>query len=396
MTRWAVFLFRALSDKDSTPFNFMSNRVNPPETIDPNIGKNLRSQLEQIKLIATGGMAYVFRAFQPSLGRYIVVKRLKDELLANGEAVERFRREARALASVLHHNVAHVYDFVETPGEAFILMEHIEGVDLSTVIEKLGNLPPPVAAAIMLGVARGLHHIHAHGLIHRDIKPSNIRLTSRGGVKLMDFGIVLDFSDTSLTRPGMMVGSPSYLSPEQVLGDVISPQSDLFLLGISLYEMLVGSRPFKAEGGGTVFQRIREAKFIPARKMNGKVPAELDRIVSRCLKQDPAERFDGVVAFLDALERYLGPTISNRPEEVVLKFLDDEALVKSDLHLHPLKLTGYTRKPWMKWLAIPLVLGAIAVAYGFGHRRGVSHQQSQQAAVDALDAKAKSKDSKKR
>ncbi len=370
----------------------MNNRVNPPELPHGNLGKNLRSQLEQIKLIATGGMALVFRAYQPSLDRYIVVKRLKDELLQSEETVERFRREARALASVLHQNIAHVYDFVEGEREAFILMEYIEGVDLSTAIEKLGSLPPSIAAAVVLGVARGLYYIHANGLIHRDIKPSNIRLTNRGGVKLMDFGIVLQVEDTSLTRPGMMVGSPSYLSPEQVLGDTISPQSDIFLLGITLYEMLTGSRPFKAEGGNTIFQSIREASFVSARKMNGKVPVALDKIVSKCLKLDPHARFDGVRELIDALEKFLGPEVSSRPEDLILKYLDDEVLVETNIAIHDPRLkkrNGYA--PYIPWVA-----GVLAVAVGLGifllgQAMGIQYQRDQQSAVDALDAKGRSR-----
>jgi eukaryotic-like serine/threonine-protein kinase len=370
----------------------MNNRVNPPELPNGNLGKNLRSQLEQIKLIATGGMAFVFRAYQPSLDRYIVVKRLKDELLQSEETIERFRREARALASVLHQNIAHVYDFVEGDREAFILMEHIEGVDLSTAIEKLGNLPPSIAAAVILGVARGLYYIHANGLIHRDIKPSNIRLTNRGGVKLMDFGIVLQVEDTSLTRPGMMVGSPSYLSPEQVLGDTITPQSDIFLLGITLYEMLTGSRPFKAEGGNTIFQSIREANFVSARKMNGKVPAALDKIVSKCLKLDPHARFDGVRELIDALEKFLGPEVSSRPEDLILKYLDDEVLVETTMTIHdPRVKERGGHNAYLPWIGAVLALAMVCGVYLLGHSMGAQYQRDQQAAVDALDAKGRTK-----
>jgi serine/threonine protein kinase len=369
----------------------MNNRVNPPELPNANLGKNLRSQLEQIKLIATGGMAFVFRAYQPSLDRFIVVKRLKDDLLQSEETVERFRREAKALASVLHQNIAHVYDFVEADHEAFILMEHIEGVDLSTAIEKLGNLPPSIAAAIILGVARGLYYIHANGLIHRDIKPSNIRLTDRGGVKLMDFGIVLQVEDTSLTRPGMMVGSPSYLSPEQVLGDVISPQSDIFLLGITLYEMLTGSRPFKAEGGNTIFQSIREANFIGARKMNGKVPVALDRIVAKCLKLDPGARFDGAGELIDALEKFLGPEISSRPEDLVHKFLDDEVLIESNTPVHDPRTRKTVQRAWVPWAIGAGVVLILWGVYLLGYSVGQQYQRDQQAAVDALDAKSHGK-----
>ncbi|MBY0372082.1 serine/threonine protein kinase [bacterium] len=365
----------------------MDKRVIPPETLEVDLG---RGQLEKIQLIATGGMAYVYRAYQPALDRYIVVKRLKDELLTSPETRERFRREARALASVLHHNIAHVYDFIELPGQAFILMEHIEGIDLSYILEKIGNLPPVVAAAILLGVARGLQHIHASDLIHRDIKPSNIRINQRGTVKLMDFGIVLEISNTSLTRPGMMVGSPSYLSPEQVLGDVITAASDIFLLGITFYEMLTGSRPFRAEHGNTVFQSIREGNYIQARKMNGKVPVALDKVVNRCLKLDPADRYDSVRDLIVALEAYLGPHISSHPEELIMRFLDTEALLAIPSTTGELK-----HKP--SGLSWPLVAAGAAAAlflgiglYYTGYRSGRLVGHAEQAAVQALDAKSPS------
>ncbi|MCX6102997.1 MAG: serine/threonine-protein kinase [Proteobacteria bacterium] len=241
----------------------------------------LRGVLDDVKKIASGGMAHIFQARQPALDRYIVIKKLKEELFSNPETLERFRREAKALASVLHQNIAHVYDFVESGRESFLLMEYIDGIDLSTGIQKLGNLPVEISLSILLNVARGVSYIHAHHLIHRDIKPGNIRLTTRGEVKLMDFGIVMDIENTSLTRPGMMVGSPSYLSPEQVLGDPITPAADIFLLGITLYEMLTGTKPFKDSDKETVFQRIRETKYIPARKMNSTIPKKVDLIVKK-------------------------------------------------------------------------------------------------------------------
>lgn len=288
---------------------------------------SLRGALADVKIIATGGMSLIFRARQPTLDRYIVVKKLKEELLTNPETLERFRREAKALASILHQNVAHVYDFVESGHESYILMEYIDGIDVSQLVEKVGHLPPNVAAAILLGVAKGVGYLHAHHLIHRDIKPSNVRLTTHGEVKLMDFGIVMDIDNQGLTRPGMMVGSPSYLSPEQVLGDPISPQADIFLLGIFLYEMLTGTRPFKDEGRETVFQRIREAKYVPVKDMQSQAPGALDRIVRKCLQKDPNKRYANIKQLIAELERYLGPTKSSHTEDLILTYLDEEALL---------------------------------------------------------------------
>lgn len=338
---------------------------------------NLRGSLEQVKIIGSGGMSQIFRAHQPSLDRFVVIKKLKEELLGNEEAKERFRREAKALASVLHQNIAHVYDFVEATRESYILMEHIDGIDLSVVIDKVGHLPPQIAASILLGIARGVKYIHSHNLIHRDIKPSNIRLTTRGEVKLMDFGIVMDTDDNSLTRPGMMVGSPNYLSPEQVLGDPLSSQSDIFLLGICLYEMLTGTRPFKEERGETVFQRIREGKFIPVRSMQSMVPKGLEKIAHRCLEKNLNKRYPSAKAVIFDLECFLGPLGSTHTEDTLLKFLDEEALVNTSVpwievqeEFRPIQLKKVV---WpMVIVLIGVVLGALWGAYYLGKEEGVS------------------------
>lgn len=341
---------------------------------------SLRGMLEDVRLIATGGMSQIFRARQPALDRFVVVKKLKDELIQNPETAERFRREAKALASVLHQNIAHVYDFVETPRESYLLMEYIDGLDLSTAIQKVGNLPPEVAAAILLGVAKGLSYIHAHGLVHRDVKPSNIRLTSRGEVKLMDFGIVLELDNTTLTRPGMMVGSPSYLSPEQVLGDELTPRADLFLLGICLYEMLTGSRPFRDEEGETIFQRIREAKYLPLKKMSSRVPAALERIVRICLQKNPALRFESTKDLIQELEAYLGPTRASRPEETILPYLEGEALVVSSIPL-PDPSTRKKARALGPIIRGGLLVAMLGVAFFCGLRMGRLHDDSSSAAA---------------
>lgn len=333
---------------------------------------HLRGVLDQVKMIATGGMAHIFRARQPSLDRYIVVKKLKEELLQNAEVIERFRREAKALASVLHQNVAHVYDFVEEGSDAFILMEFIEGIDLSQVIQKVGCVPPDVAALILLNVAKGVSYIHNHNLIHRDIKPSNIRISTRGDVKLMDFGIVMEIDNESLTRPGMMVGSPSYLSPEQVIGDPISPKADIFLLGICLYEMLTGTRPFKEEGGKTVFQKIRESQYIPARQMNGKVSKTLDTIVTRCLEKNPDNRYDSVKALAFDLESCVGSKKSSHSDDVILKFLDEEALLTPSIRYTDLEEESESWKSMFRGRFIWVVFAISLVAFGFGYLAGTN------------------------
>jgi len=336
----------------SLPIAFSGSEIN-----------SVRGAIDDIKCIAKGGMSYIFRARQPSLGRFIVVKKLKDELTGNPEMMERFKREARALASVLHQNVAHVYDFVEDKAESYIVMEYIEGIDLSTIIEKVGNLPPVLAASLLHGVARGTGFIHAHNLVHRDIKPSNIRITNRGTVKLMDFGIVMDTENQSLTRPGMMVGSPQYLSPEQVLGDPITLRADIFLLGIVLYEMLTGSRPFKDEAGETVFQRIRESKYLPAKVMQPAIPRQLDRIIRRCLQKRPEQRYQNCQELMRELESYLGPEKASHTEDIVLRYLDEEALLTPAVEYRNVDSSGGI---WNRKIGFTAWVGSALLAFFLG------------------------------
>lgn len=332
------------------------------------LSPRFRGELEDVRLVATGGMAQIFRARQPALDRFVVIKKLKVELAASPETKQRFHREAKALASVLHQNIAHVYDFIQTDTDAYILMEYIDGVDLSTVIKKLGHLPEMVAACILLLVAKGVSYMHSNHLIHRDIKPSNIRLTSRGSVKLMDFGIVMDVDKESLTRPGMMVGSPQYLSPEQVLGDPITPSADLFLLGICLYEMLTGVRPFKDEQGETVFQRIREVKYVPVRDMQPGVSKKIAEIVDKCLQKRPENRFKDLKELISALESAVGGSRSSHAEDFILKYLDDEALLTPTMSYSDLPEVKKSANSLKVLLIVVLCLSFLAIGYLIGKK----------------------------
>lgn len=334
-----------------------------------NISPRFRSDLEEIRLVATGGMAEIFRARQPALERFVVIKKLKPELAGNDGTRKRFQREAKALASVLHQNIAHVYDFIQTDKDSYILMEYIDGVDLSVVIKKLGHLPETIATCILLLVAKGVSFMHSNNLIHRDIKPSNIRLTSKGSVKLMDFGIVMEVDKESLTLPGTMVGSPQYLSPEQVLGDTISTQADQFLLGICLYEMLTGAKPFKEEQGETVFQRIRDVKYIPVRQMNPSISKKIAEIVDKCLQKNPEERYKNIQELTHELEKLLGSSKTAHAEHLILKYLDEEALLTPSMSYSDVpSAKKNTAKIKMAMISV-LCLTLFGLGYYLGHRK---------------------------
>ncbi len=267
--------------------------------------KIIRDEYEIIEDLGQGGMAQVFKARQVSLGRTVAIKEIKPAFAAHPELVERFRREARTAAGLVHENIVQVYNFCEPgKGSLFFVMEYVEGHDLRTLLKKSGTIPPRVAAIIGREVARALAYAHARGLVHRDVKPGNVMVSSQGEIKLMDFGIVREM-DSDLTKTGAFLGTPNYMSPEQFLGEVITPASDIFSLGVVLYEIMSGTKPFKAEGEDSLSKQVRTAKEVKLRTLNPKVPWRLAGIVHKCLQKAPHKRYPSAEHLAGELERFL-------------------------------------------------------------------------------------------
>ncbi|MCA9510620.1 MAG: serine/threonine protein kinase, partial [Myxococcales bacterium] len=206
--------------------------------------------------IGRGGMGEVLLATQTSLGRAVVLKRILRDLAGEPELAARFEREARAAGALHHGNVVAVYDLFTHRGAQYIALEYVDGVDLASAIALEGALPWRVAATIALEMARGLEAVHARGTLHRDLKPANLLLGRRGEVKITDFGLALDAEASPLTRPGVALGTPSYMAPEQLRCERADARSDVFAFGCVLYEMLTGAPAFPpaacdgASGGG--------------------------------------------------------------------------------------------------------------------------------------------------
>jgi serine/threonine protein kinase len=275
--------------------------------------KTIQDTYEILSDIGRGGMAQVYKARQLSLGRVVAIKEIKPSIAKSPELVERFKREARAAASLIHENIVQVYNFGEPSDDSlFIVMELVEGHDLKSLLQKSVMLPPRIAAVIAREVARALAYAHARGLIHRDVKPGNVMISNRGEVKLMDFGIVREM-DSDLTRTGAFLGTPNYMAPEQFLGEDITAATDIFSLGVVLFEVLTGQKPWKADGEGALAKKVRIEKEPRVRSLNPEVPRRLQKIVHLCLRKKPGKRPADAEELTRALDRCLG--LGSREEQ---------------------------------------------------------------------------------
>lgn len=251
--------------------------------------------------IASGGMGTVFKALDQRLGRTVAFKVLKPELAHDDRSVERFRREARAVAALAHPNIANVYDYGEDRGSHFIVMELAPGKDLARVLEAEAPLSPERTARIAAQIAAALGHAHSAGVVHRDVKPANVIVSDDHTVKVTDFGIARAAGDSNLTATGTLLGTATYLSPEQAQGVPLDARSDIYSLGIVMYEMLTGEVPFPGESAINVAMRhLSEDVPAPSETAEG-VPAWLDAVVVKATRRDPLDRFGDGNDLADAL-----------------------------------------------------------------------------------------------
>jgi serine/threonine protein kinase len=254
------------------------------------------------ELIGSGGMANIYKAMQLSLERPVALKVLHRHLTMNENFITRFEKEAKRAAMLHHENIVSIIDYGCHDGEYFIAMEYIEGQNLKQMMTRMKRLPLEVALLIGREVANGLKYAHGFGLIHRDIKPANIMLSSDGRVMITDFGIAKDHQDMSITDTGQMVGSPAYMSPEQAAGRPVDHRCDLFSLGIVLYEIITGEKPFKGENYQELVTNIISTIPLPMKEIRVDVTASIESIIQKCLSKDIESRYqdaDVVAADLD-------------------------------------------------------------------------------------------------
>ncbi|MCK6543238.1 protein kinase [bacterium] len=267
---------------------------------------NLNQSYDFIKQIGVGGMATVFLGRHPALERLVAIKVVKGE---QKDKVRRFEREARLSATLKQENLPAIFDyFTDDQNNHYLVMEYVDGVDISPIIKSKTTIPPMIVAMIAREVCRGLEHMHENGIIHRDIKPSNVRLGKNGQVKLMDFGIAKheeDAGKSHLTATGVIVGTPSYMSPEQASGDQLTPQSDVYSLGIMMYEMLTGKKPYTADTNMTLISLIAQGKFTPLSETHPHLPPALVDIVHRAMVKSLRQRYATTSEIIKDLNKYL-------------------------------------------------------------------------------------------
>ena len=252
------------------------------------------------QLVGEGAMGIVYRAQDTVLARTVALKVMTDAIARDEDLRERFLREAQAAGSLQHPNVVTIYDFGETDGHLYIAMEFVEGVDLETVLEERQPLTLDAKLGVVVDLLTGLAYAHKRGIVHRDVKPANIRLTDDGRAKIMDFGIV-HLTSSNMTRTGMMMGTPSYMAPEQVTGAAVTPATDIFAAGVVLYELLTGAKPFDAPTLHSILFKIVSEEPRDVLTIVPSLPAALSRIVNRALSKDPAARYASALEMANEL-----------------------------------------------------------------------------------------------
>ncbi|MCH8287338.1 protein kinase, partial [candidate division KSB1 bacterium] len=278
-----------------------------PVTEDVKDGTTIGSTISHYRILeklGEGGMGIVYKAEDTKLKRTVALKFLKPEILGNADQKSRFIKEAQAAAALNHPNICTVYEIDEYEGRTFIAMEYIEGQSLKEKIE-FGPLKQKSAIKIAIQVAEGLHEAHNNGIVHRDIKSSNVMLTRKGHAKIMDFGLAKTAFGSLVTKEGTTLGTVAYMSPEQAQGEQVDARTDIWSLGVMLYEMITGQLPFKGEHDQAIMLNILKTEPEPLTALRTGVPIVLDGIMAKMLAKDPGARYqhvDEIPVDLNAVE----------------------------------------------------------------------------------------------
>ncbi len=300
-------------------------------------GDVLGGRYEILQLLGEGGMGAVYKAMDRELNRPVALKLIRPQLAANPSILARFKQELLLAHQVTHKNVIRIYDLGDADGVKFITMEYVEGVDLRALIQEKKKFVPEEAVQITEQICRALEATHNVGVIHRDLKPQNIMRDRTGRILLMDFGLARTVAGDGMTQTGALVGTMEYMSPEQALAKELDQRSDLFTLGLILYELLTGKAPYGAESAVASLIKRTQERAIPVSDHDGTIPKPLSNIVSKCLERDPKLRYQNAAELLRDLDAYSGKGAA------------------ANLQFQP------AVEPWGRTIHWPLVTGIITV-----------------------------------
>ena len=342
---------------------------------------------ESVRKLSSGPVCDLYRAVQEPLGRTVLIKALGQNILPSSPFAATLEREARLLSELDHPAILKVYDFVKRGDRMWLVLEHVDGVTLEELLAKAKRLDEAAAVAIGLRLAEALGHAHDHGVVHRDFKPRSVLLSKRGELKLLDFALAVD--ERMPTAPELLDGStaylgPVYMSPEQILGEPADPRSDLFSLGVVLYELISGARPFEGPDDRSTSLRIRQSPPAPLGQGGVKVSGNVERLITRCLEKLPSDRVSSASELAAGLRAALATLWDGTPEQAVVSALGSVGLAEGR-KVAPRPAVVEHRQSSLGSVSLGLFLVGLAiVASGFGLRRAFGSAEASRRAAAPL------------
>ena len=283
------------------------------------IGEILGNRYEIEEKIGEGGMSIVYKARCNKLNRYVAVKVLKKEMSDNEDIVNKFKREATAIAALSDNNIVNILDVGSQDDINYIVMEYVKGKTLKELIKQFGKLNYETAITIAIQIAKALECAHKNNIIHRDVKPQNILVTEEGLIKVTDFGIAKSTSSATLTNTTTIMGSAHYFSPEQAKGTLVDNRTDLYSLGVVLYEMVTGKVPFEADSPVTIALKHIQEEVVPPKQINSKIPESLNKLIIKAMEKDPGMRYQNARDIINDLQK-----IKEDPNAVIDNVVENE------------------------------------------------------------------------